>query len=86
MLSSYVGCTRFPRAYQIWRLHIKSVVDKNWHIVFGKNNTNRGATLLRFLQIPAIPVNSCKFLQKFMHFAVVAGIQLSFFSDKLFDI
>ena len=37
---------------------------------------------LRFLQIPA---NSCKNSCKFLHFAVVAGIQLSF-STNLFDI
>ena len=37
---------------------------------------------------PAIPANSCdscEFLQKFLHFAVVSGIQLSF-STNLFDI
>ena len=39
----------------------------------------------KFLQIPAIPANSCKNSCKFLHFAVVAGIQLSVFTN-LFDI
>ena len=49
-------------------------------------NSSREATLLHFLQIPAIPAYSCKFLQflqipakkscKFLHFSVVAGISI----------
>ena len=45
-------------------------------------NSCDSCKFLRFLQIPA---NSCKNSCKFLHFAVVAGIQLSF-STNLFDI
>ena len=55
-----------------------------WFLALG----GRGATLLQFLQVPVIPANSCDSCKnscKFLHFAVVAGIQLSF-STNLFDI
>ena len=73
-------------SYHMWAFLCSPLVSCPWwqgcHSPAIPASSCDSCKFLRFLQIPA---NSCKNSCKFLHFAVVAGIQLSF-STNLFDI